>query len=70
MMDSYNRILTGKPRLFCRHIQSNLFKAEFALPMHVLISLSQLPVLVTTLPKYEGRSKSFEPYPFKRKVDK
>jgi len=28
-------------------VQSNLLKAEFALPKRVLVSLSQLPVLVT-----------------------
>ena len=32
-MDWYNRILTGSPRLFCRHMQSSLLKAELALPI-------------------------------------
>jgi len=41
-MEWYNRILTGSPRLFCRHMQSSLFKAELALPIRVLISLSHL----------------------------
>jgi len=48
-VDSYSHILTGRPRLFWRQIQSSLFTAEFAIPMRILISLSQLLVLAAEL---------------------
>ena len=38
--------------------------------LYTLLTLLLLLLLLVVASIYEGRSKSFEPYPFKRKVDK
>ena len=47
--DSHSWILNGSHGHFWHRIPSSLLKAEFALPIHILTSLSQLPVSVIML---------------------